>query len=75
MKHPDDTQEALDFMKLRAETLMSRGMGADQATDDAIDYWRLSLRRSQMIVRFNAELRQQGKPTLHVPLFEAAKIR
>ncbi len=75
MKHPDDSQEALDFMTRRALTLEGGGMEREQALEEAIDDWRRSLVRSQMIVRFNQDLRSRGKPTLHVPLFEAAKIR
>jgi hypothetical protein len=75
MKHPDDTDEALDFMASRARLSMRNGMGQDQALDEAVEFWRRSLLRSQMLVRFNQHLRDNNKPTLHVPLFEAAKIR
>jgi hypothetical protein len=75
MKHPDDTAEAAEVMRGRAQFLINNGMGADQALDEAITYWQLSLRRAQAIMRYNNDLRSRGKPTLHVSLFEAAKLR
>ncbi len=62
-------------MRRHAHRLVAQGMSAEDATDMAIDHWRASLKRAQMIVQFNAELRSRGKPTLHVSLFEAAKLR
>jgi len=75
MKHPDDTQEALDFMADRARLSMRNGMDQDNALDEAVEFWRGSLLRSQMVVRFNQHLLDNNKPTLHVSLFEIAKIR
>lgn len=75
MKHPDDTDECASFLRARAAFLIDNGMCQDAALEEALDYWETSLRRMQMITRYHAELRAQGKPTLHVPLFEAAKLR
>lgn len=75
MKHPDDTQAAIDFMTAEARSLIAYGMETDAALDRSIDRWRRSLLRAQMMIRFNDDLRGRGKPTLHVSLFEAAKIR
>jgi hypothetical protein len=75
MKHPDDTDECASFVRARAVFLINNGMQEDDALEEAIDYWRASQKRVQEIVRLNADLRAHGKPTLHVPLFEAAKLR
>jgi len=75
MKHPDDTDECASFVRSRAVFLINNGMQEDDAPEEAIDHWRDSQRRQQAIVRFNADLRAHGKPTLHVPLFEAAELR
>ncbi len=75
MKHPDDTQEAIEHMTKRAHLLVTGGMDHERAIEESVDWWEKSLLRAQMLVRFNADLRSRGKPTLHVPLFEAAKIR
>ena len=75
MKHPDDSDQALEFMRAHALTLINNGISRDQAMDEAIDHWRRSLRRMQMIRCFEDDLRHRGKPTLHVSLFEAARIR
>ncbi len=75
VKHPDDSQEAIDHMTRRAHQLVTGGMEYEHAVEESIDWWEKSLVRAQMIARFNAELRGRGKPTLHVPLFEAARRR
>ncbi len=71
----NDSQEAIEFTTRRALRLVTEGIDREESIERALDDWRVSLQRSQMIVRFNADLRSRGKPTLHVPLFEAAKIR
>ncbi len=63
------------FMRRVAQRDIDDGVDPETATADAVETWRLSLLRSQLITAYHAELRRQGKPTLHVSLFEAAKIR
>lgn len=76
MKHPDDTAEAVESIRARAQRLIDQGgMDADEALEQALDYWRGSLKRAQMIVRYHVDLRAAGKPTLHVPLLEAVRRR
>lgn len=75
MKHPDDSDEAIEFMRARAQLLIDGGMATEQALSEAIDDWGRSLLRSQMLWSFERDLRSRGKPTLHVSLFEAASAR
>jgi len=75
MKHPDDSQEAMEHMTTHAHRLVTQGLSHDDATEMALDHWRSSLKRAQMIVRYEADLRSRGKPTLHVPLFQLARTR
>lgn len=75
MKHPDDSQEALEHMTRDAHKLVIEGLSHDDATEMAVERWHKSLKRAQMIIRYEADLRSRGKPTLHVPLFQAAKVR
>lgn len=75
MKHPDDTDQAIEFMRRRAQRNISDGMSIDGALGEAVDFWEKSLVRMQLINSWQSDLRAQGKPTLHVSLFEAVKIR
>jgi len=75
MKHPDDTVEAIEFMRKRAQFLIDNGTDTERALKEAISYWERSLERAQAINRFNADLRASGKPTLRVPLFEAVAAK
>jgi hypothetical protein len=75
VKHPDDTQEAIDIMTRHAQALIGTGVAQEVALERTVNWWRGSLERAQMLVRYNADLRASGKPTLHVSLFEVAKFR
>lgn len=75
MKHPDDSDEAIEYMRKRAQLLIDGGMEREQALNEAIGDWERSLLRAQMRKRFEDTLRSRGEPTLHVSLFEAARFR
>jgi len=75
VRHPDDSQEAIEHMTRHAHKLVIEGLSHDDATEMAVDHWRRSLKRAQMVCRYEADRRSQGKPTLHVPLFQLARTR
>ncbi len=75
MIHPDNSEAAIEIMRTRAQHLIDGGMDMEEALGESIKTWERSLLRAQMLRRFEDDLRRRGKPTLHVSLFEAAKIR
>ena len=75
MIHPDDDNEAMDFISRESVRNVAAGMGHEEAIDAACNKWRGSLERAQGINRWVKDQIAHGKPTLRVPMFELARIK
>ncbi len=75
MKHPDETEAAYNWMLDRTKELILTGLSIDESSKQAVDMWEKSLLRAQLVNRWQKDLLGRGKPTLHVPLFEAARMK
>lgn len=75
MKAVDESKEAVAFVMMAAHELERQGVPRDQAIQRGVELWMRSLERMQKKCQVDNELRSRGKPTLHVGLFEAARLK
>ncbi len=76
MKDIDDSDEAVAFVTEKARKLqkLCPGKSRDELAEMAVQAWERSLLRAQLISQMEWRLLKEGKPTLRVGLFEAAKF-
>lgn len=75
MKEVDESDEAVEFVTRAAQALEEQGTPRFLAIEQAAHLWMKSLERMRKKNQVEQDLIKKGKPTLHVGLFEAARLK